>query len=69
MTEKGRKEVRERSAENGKYELLEKRIRELVDRIEGSEGGSGKSEEKRRNKGSSSEGDEGSKKWRWDGGN
>ena len=54
-------------SEDGKFELLDERIREFVERIGGSEGGSGNLVEKRRNKGSSSEGDTGHKKWRRDG--
>ena len=72
---RGRREKRgewERSdeeSEDGNYKALEERIRGLMERIGGSEGGLGKSEEKRGNKGSSSEGDDGNKKWRWDGEN
>ena len=51
-------------SEDGKYEALEERIRGLMERIGGSEGGLGKLGEKRRNEGSSSEGEDGSKKWR-----
>ena len=60
-------ESSDEESEKGKYEALEERIRGLVERIGGSQGGLGKSEEKRRNKGSTSEGDEGNKKWKWDG--
>ena len=74
--EKGKKgarngRVRMEDSEDGRYVSSEERVRELVEKIapRGSEGGSGTFEEKRRNRGSSSEGDEGNKKWRWDGEN
>ena len=60
----GNGRVRIEDSEDGRYVSSEERVRELVEKIEGSDGGSGMFEEKRRNEGSSSEGDEGSKKWR-----
>ena len=48
---RGEWESSDEESEDGKYEALEERIRGLVDIIGGSEGGLGKSEEKRRNKG------------------
>ena len=62
-------ESSDEDSEDGRYVSSEERVRELVEKIGGSEGGSGTFEEKRRNRGSSSEGDEGNKKWRWDGEN
>ena len=47
---------------------LEERIRGLTERIEGMERGTWRMEEKRRNTGSSSDGEEGNGRWKWDGG-
>ena len=62
-------ESSDEDSEDGRYVSSKETVRELVEKIGGSEGGSGTFEEKRRNRGSSSEGDEGNKKWRWDGEN
>ena len=64
---RGERESSDEGSEDGKYESLEEKIRELVEIIEGSEGGPRKVEEKRRKKWSSSDEDGGHGKWKWDG--
>ena len=51
---RGERESSDEGSEDGKYESLEEKIRELVERTEGSEGGPRKMEEKRRRKGGKS---------------
>ena len=50
-----------------RFGSLEERIRGLAERIEGLERGTWKTEEKRGNTGSSSDGEEQNGKWKWDG--
>ena len=61
----GERESSDEGSEGGRRESLEERIRELVERIEGSD----RVGDKRKSKGSSSDGDGGNGKWRWDGEN